>query len=281
LITGATGMLGRYLFAQTSSLHHEVTAPCHSDCDLNDPTAIVRLIHDIKPAAVFHLAAQTNVDLCEREPADAARVNFLATKEIARATADVGGWLAYVSTSNVFGTEGKPAYNEIDLPGPVNYYGRSKLWGEVAVVQHLPHNHLIARAGWMIGGGQNGDHKFVGRIISQIRSGALELKAVDDKQGNITVAEDLTKFLVTSMESHRTGLIHYASKGTVTRFQIASEIAQLLRFRGEVHGVKSSMFPLSAPRPTSEGIESLFFSDGDVNVPGFWRDDLRKYVSLF
>lgn len=275
-------MLGGYVLNAATARSHTIIAPSRSELDLDIPGKIATFVKDIKPEIVLHLAAQTDVDLCEREPAKAAIANVLATKEIAIATAAIGGWLGYVSTGNVFGAEGKSIYNEIDLPNPVNYYGRSKLWGEHVITQHIPGNNLVVRAGWMIGGGPNKDHKFVGKIITQIRNKATELKAVDDRFGTITVAKDLANFLVSSAETRSTGLFHFASIGTVTRFEIAYEIAKQLRYAGAVTGVKSSLFPLSAPRPQSEGIASVFLSkERGIVCPGFWRNDLIQYISEF
>jgi dTDP-4-dehydrorhamnose reductase len=282
LITGATGMLGSYVLRMAQSWNGEVIAPSRSQLDLNDAGSIDAFIKKLKPRFVLHLAAQTNVDLCERDPAEAAKLNVFATQEIAKATANVGGWLGYVSTSNVFGVEQKVIYNELDLPNPVNYYGRSKLWGEHVVAKYLPFDHLIVRAAWLIGGGAGKDHKFVGKIVSQIRDGSEELKAVDDKYGTITVAEDLAAFLLASANERRCGIFHFASKGVVTRFEIAAKIAQTLGYRGSLTPVKSNLFPLSAPRPASEGIESVFLSAVSKEyAPRQWQDDLEKYILQF
>lgn len=282
LITGATGMLGGYVLGMAEAQGHKVIAPSRSQFDLKNLESIATFIREAKPEAVLHLAAQTDVDLCERDPENAAQSNVLATQEIAKATAAVGGWLCYISTSGVFGGANSIVYNELDLPNPVNYYGRSKLWGEHAVAKYLPFNHLIVRAAWMIGGGPKKDHKFVGKIVSQIRNGATEIKAVDDKYGTITVARNLANFLLASTNERRCGLFHFASKGAVTRFQIASEIAKTLGYEGALVPVRSNMFPLSAPRANSEGIESVFLTgENRTAYLGHWQDDLRKYVLEF
>jgi len=246
LITGATGMLGGYVLSMAEAQGHETIAPSRSQFDLKDLGSIAAFIKKAKPAFVLHLAAQTDVDSCERDPAIAARINVLATQEIAKATAEVGGWLGYVSTSNVFGGGDKIIYNELDLPNPVNYYGRSKLWGEHAVTKYLPFNHLIVRAAWMIGGGPDKDHKFVGKIVSQIRGGATEIKAVDDKYGTITVARDLAGFLLASTNEGRCGLFHFASKGALDieglgeKNVIALITAGLIKDPADIYKVKKA-----------------------------------------
>lgn len=280
LVTGSTGMLGRYVMSLLKDGAADIVAPSKADTNFTEPNKVYDSIRHIQPSAILHLAAETDVDLCEREPRRAGLVNHLSTDAVARAAAELGAWLLYVSTSNVFGGEGKLTYNELDLPSPANYYGRSKLQGEFAIRQRLPDNHLIIRAGWMIGGGPQHDHKFVGKIIKQVSDGGNTLRAVTDKFGTLTPASSLAKFIVDSLKQRRTGTLHYSSLGVVTRLDVARTIAELMSFKGEIIGVPSSMFPLSAPRPQSEGIESIYLSAGET-TPNYWRTDLTTYLAEF
>lgn len=281
LVTGSTGMLGRYVMKRLAgSAAGDVRAVTRQECDLINPGMAYELVRQIRPAAVLHLAAETDVDLCERDPGRAGLINQLATDAIARAASETGAWLLYVSTSNVFGAEGKSTYNELDLPSPINYYGRSKLQGELAIRQRLPDSHLIVRAGWMIGGQLSHDHKFVGKVVRQIRDKVPELRAVTDKFGTLTPASLLAEFIAASLRSRLTGTFHFSSSGVTTRFDIARAIAEALSFEGTLVGVSSSIFPLSAPRPHSEGIESIYPMIGGA-TPRSWRADLLSYLAEF
>jgi dTDP-4-dehydrorhamnose reductase len=281
-ITGGTGMLGIYVQSTLSDTPYEVITAERTRFDLSDPKMIYAYITEIKPAFILHFAAETDVDLCERDPARAGVCNHLATEQIAKAAQACGAWLLYISSSNVFGSEGKISYNELDIPHPTNYYGRSKLNGEEAVRSHCPEKHLILRAGWMIGGGPRKDHKFVGKIIRQIQEGAKELKAVNDRLGSITYAGQLSDFIIWAIDNRQTGTFHFASNGTISRFDIARAIGDIMKFHGEIIPVQSSIFPLSAPRPVSEGIKSLYLPILTESLnPGYWKDDLAKYVATF
>ncbi|TKI04226.1 SDR family oxidoreductase [Martelella alba] len=282
VITGGTGMLGMYVTHALSHCRYDIVMADRRRCDLANPCSVYQYISELRPDIILHFAAETDVDLCEREPARAGIYNHLSTEQIAKAAQGSSAWLLYISSSNVFGAEGKISYNELDIPLPTNYYGRSKLNGEEAVKIYCPEKHLILRAGWMIGGGPNKDHKFVGKIIRQIKSGATELKAVNDRLGSITHAAQLSEFIIRAMHDRQTGTFHYASNGTISRFDIAREIGEILRYRGNIVPVQSSLFPLSAPRPFSEGIKSLYLSTLDASLnPGYWKEDLAKYVATF
>jgi len=282
LITGATGMLGVYVCQAMSKTTHDIILVDRSKFDLSNPEAAFDYIMAERPDCILHLAAETDVDLCERDPQRAGIRNHLATASIAKAAEKCGAWLLYVSTSNVFGQNGTFEHNELDLPAPANYYGRSKFMGEQAVRSYCPQNHLIVRAGWMIGGGSNGDHKFVGKLIQQITNGTTELKAVGDKFGSITRASSLSDFIVWAIDTACVGTLHYASEGTITRFNIAQTIAEIAGKAVSVTAVKSSDFPLSAPRPFSEGMRSIYTPlMTSAPQPGNWRDDLTNYVTTF
>ena len=279
LITGSSGMLGSHVCDAIDKSKYQMICPNRDEFDLKNILNIARKIKDIKPDMILHFAAETNVDLCEVDTGHAYLVNSLATETIARTAKEIGAWMVYISTSNVFGFQKQLFYNELDLPNPVNYYGKSKLAGERTVQQHLPTSSLIIRSGWMVGGGAKKDHKFVGKIIEQIKKGAQVLRAVNDKYGTVTFAYSLASFIVKSMDEERIGLYHFASQGLVTRFDIAKMVAEFAGFKGSIKHASSSEFPLPAPRPDSEGIVSVVLSaENDLSL---LSEDMRQYVSQF
>lgn len=282
LVTGATGMLGAYVCENLQRSSYDIVLADRKSFDLMKPDSVFKYVMSIKPDVVLHLAAETNVDVCEVAPQKAGICNHMSTASIARASELCGAWILYISTSNVFGTGGNLEYNELDQPAPMNYYGRSKLMGEYAVRQYCPLNHLIVRAGWMIGGGVRRDHKFVGKLVQQITKGAAEIRVVGDKFGSLTRASSLSDFVTWAMEARITGTYHYASEGTVTRFIIAQTLTEILSKDVNVIVVRSSEFPLSAPRPFSEGLSSIYTSLlSSAPQPRYWKADLTEYINQF
>ena len=83
LITGATGFTGRYLAPKLAAAGYEVHGTTHGggerrvdgvsqlhDVDLTDPTAVERVVCEVSPAKVVHLAA----------------IAFVAHSDVARCT---------------------------------------------------------------------------------------------------------------------------------------------------------------------------------------------------
>jgi dTDP-4-dehydrorhamnose reductase len=237
-----------------------------------------------QPAAIIHLAAETNVDLCEREPNSAFRSNVLLTTWIARVSASLKAKMIYVSSSSIFGKDERFLNNEMHTPAPISIYANSKLAGERIVADLCSHNYVLVRAGWMVGGGRDNDRKFVGNLINQIKGGTREILAVNDKWGSVTHAAQLAQFLAWSLDDHAFGLYHYACKGAVSRFLMAEVIMHSASssIRPMLRGVSSAHFPLSAPRPFSDAIESVRQPELPGKLcPGDWSSVLRDYVNEF
>ena len=145
LVTGASGFVGRAL---VDELRHgdgayEVHPLGRADGDLAEPGVAEAVVAAAKPDVVVHAAARIGVVRCEEEPELALRSNVLATALVARAAAEHGARLAYVSTSDVYGSA--VAADERTTPAPESLYALTKLWGEQAATLYAPGGLTILR----------------------------------------------------------------------------------------------------------------------------------------
>ncbi|HZT05496.1 MAG TPA: dTDP-4-dehydrorhamnose reductase [Chloroflexota bacterium] len=308
LITGAGGMLGSAMAPALADAGHVVfptdlrASTAMEDCapidrtlsrngrgaprtgtplghlDVREPTAIDAWLAWTRPDFVVHLAAETDVDLCEAQPAHAFATNAAGTEYVARACRRDGIPLAYVSTAGVFDGEKTEPYTEDDPAIPINEYGRSKLQGE-CWTRELVDRSFIVRAGWMVGGGDR-DHKFVAKILHQIRAGARVLHAVDDKWGTPTYAPDFARCFAALLETEEYGLYHMACLGSGTRFDVARAILKVLRSDVELRSVPSEFFreEYPAPRPRSEMMRNAHLDRLGLNTMRPWESSLEEYL---
>jgi dTDP-4-dehydrorhamnose reductase len=283
LVTGANGMLGVavidalrrrdcQIVATGRAVAKEVTA-----MDIRDWGDVNAALGEHRPDIVLHLAAETDVDRCEREPEHAYASNAFGTENVARACREHGATMVYISTGNVFDGEQHKPYSEYDTPGSINVYGRSKLQGERIVEQTLD-RYFIFRAGWMVGGWEI-DKKFVYKMVQLCRT-EKELKVVDDKFGSPTFTDDFVAAMMEVVATGRFGLYHLVNRGLASRWEIAQEIVRLLGKEGEieVHPVASAEFPLPAPRPRSEMLRNLKLELLGIDTMPHWKDSLRRYI---
>jgi dTDP-4-dehydrorhamnose reductase len=284
LVTGARGMMGRDLCAIAEEAGHEVWPTdvehlCHDPEDKIDVTDFESLgpaFDDFRPDLVFHLAAMTHVDECERRPEEAYLINTVGTQNLAQRCRERDLEMVYISTGSVFdGTKPTP-YHEFDDPNPQSVYSRSKWQGELIVRDLLP-QHFIVRAGWMFGGGPE-DKKFVAKMIDLARERDV-LRAVDDKFGSPCYTKDISRRCMELIESRRYGTYHAANTGYCSRFEMAAAILEFARVGDcRVEPCSSAEFPLPAPRPRMEGMEGMHAVLIGLEPQRSWRDALRDYI---
>jgi len=285
ILTGAAGMLAAEVGPQLKNSGFELTSIDINQrlteiekLDITDKDALFKLVERVKPGFIFHLAAETDVDRCEREPDHAYKVNTIGTENVALACQKYGVKLLYVSTAGVFFGDQQDPYTEFDHPRPANVYGHSKLQGEV-IVKNLLSEYFIVRAGWMVGGWEI-DKKFVYKIVQQLKSGATELKVVSDKIGSPTFTKDFAKNIVPLIKSERYGLYHMTNQGSGSRYDIALKIVELMGFKDKVkvHAINSAQFPLPAPRARSEMMRNYHLDLVGLNQMPHWEKSLEEYI---
>ncbi len=261
LITGADGMVGSYADFGIKTNRKIM--------DITDLEQVKSFCKKHKPSAVIHLAAETDLDKCEKDPDHAYLVNTIGTYNMATVAKSLGIKLVYISTAGVFDGKKKTPYNEKDKPNPTNYYGRSKYLGEL-VVQGVLNDFIIARVCWMFGGGPSKDKKFVAKIIRQLDN--KEIKAVTDQLGSPTFGKDLIFNIKGLILEDAKGIYNLANKGVCTRYELASEIVKISKKKTKVLPAKMSDFNMKATRTYNEGMTTK------LKTIRRWDRALKEYI---
>ena len=292
LITGSAGMLGSAVFPAFVDAGHDVVATDLEPrevrnmpmdlLDVRDGAAVFEAVARTHPDLVLHLAAETDLETCEASPDHAYRTNTIGTHNVALACRKSGAALAYIGTAGVFdGEKTDGPYTEFDEARPINLYGRSKYEGEILVLRLVP-NSFVVRAGWMVGGA-NRDHKFVAKVVAQLRDGTRTIRAVTDKLGTPTYTQDFAQNLLELVRTDYYGRYHMACLGEGSRFDVASEIVSFYgRNDVEVVPVTSDVFAAEypTPRPRSEMIRNYMLDLRGMNRMRPWRTALREYLAV-
>lgn len=286
LVTGAAGMLGTSLLPVLDAAEHGVLATDINHVggriqhlDVRDLESMGSTAKKYKPDLLMHLAAETDLEVCETRVDYAYSENYVGTQNACVVSRELDVPLVYISTAGVFDGLKKEPYTEFDAPNPINVYGASKFHGEQIVRQTVP-DHYIVRAGWMVGGGER-DKKFVSKIVHQIDSGAKTLYAVTDKFGTPTYAPAFSKVLEKLIRSGIHGTYHLACKGRATRFDVAARILSVLRRDDiELKPVSSDHFSKEyfAPRPPSEEMCNYVLALRGADEMPTWEDAIERYV---
>ena len=191
--------------------------------DLFDPDKIGREVERLKPDAILHTAALTDVDKCETEKEAASRVNHRATKVLSESAKRVGAFFLYVSTDAVFDGK-KGMYRETDQPRPINHYGETKLLGEESV-KASGVEYCIARASVIYGSRRAAQKEnFALWVIGKLNAGEV-VSIVRDQFVSPSLNSNVAEMTLEAVERRQTGIFHMAGASRVSRYDFAVALA--------------------------------------------------------
>ncbi len=288
LVTGTSGQLGHDVMLELKKRGYDGLGADRSEntnpefktiiLDITDGEAVEKAISDYRPDAVVHCAAWTNVDAAE-DPANQAvveKVNVEGTANIAKACKKVGAKMVYISTDYVFSGQGTEPWQPDDKNyAPQNFYGRTKLNGEKAVVENTD-NYFIVRIAWVFG--KNG-HNFVKTMLKVGREHA-EVKVVDDQIGTPTYTPDLARLLVDMIETEKYGYYHATNEGGyISWADFTKEIFKQAGIDSKVIPVTTAEYGVSvAARPFNSRLDKSKLKDQGFELLPVWQDALSRYL---
>jgi nucleoside-diphosphate-sugar epimerase len=199
LVTGIDGFTGRYMapaLARRGYQVHGLTAVAHSAVDsavlhvgdLADPDALIRVVDEVQPEIVIHLAGVSfvphgNVDTIYQ-------TNLVGTRHLLEAlsrSAVRPKAVLLASSANVYGNSTEGVMDETTPPAPANDYAVSKLAMEYVArlyADRLP--ITIVRPFNYTGVGQSTSF-LLPKIVDHIRTRAESIEL-----GNLDVARDFS-----------------------------------------------------------------------------------------
>jgi len=209
LITGATGFVGRHLWAylqqnQADAVLHGTTfmnTPRSSDyteLDLRDSAAVLALLDHLRPQAIYHLAGQAFVPHSYSDPWGTLETNIRAQVNLLEACHKLGlaCRVLIVGSADIYGR-----IRPTDLPldeaiplQPLNPYSVSKATQDLLGLQyHLCYGLHILRARPFnhIGPGQ-GEHFVATAFAMQIARIEVGLQDPIIRVGNLSAQRDFT-----------------------------------------------------------------------------------------
>lgn len=232
LIVGVTGQVGGAL---TEVLGAERVTGTARDApegvrplDLDDVAQRDGLASDViataRPAWLVIAAGWTWVDGCEDDPDKAMRINRDAPARLAAATRAKGGRTVYYSTEYVFDGAAGP-YDESAATNPLSAYGKSKLEGELAVLEADP-DALILRT-TVVYGPEGKGKNFAYRLAASLGKGET-IQVPADQISSPTYNRDLAAATVGLMERGASGVFNATGAEVLDRAALSRRIAVAL-----------------------------------------------------
>ena len=288
-VAGCGGMLGQAVHAAFAEVADVVASDLDPRADWLDQLDVADLdrfwaaVDAFRPDLVVNLAAQTDLELCERQPDLAHAANTVGTANGATVAARLGVPYVCISTAGIFDGS-QDVYSDDDPPHPTTVYGATKLAGEQAARATLA-EHFVLRAGWMMGGGPELDKKFVNLLHRQLAAGARTLHAVTDKLGSPTYTHDFARGILAVAGSGQYGTYNMVGEGPASRYDVAVELVRLLGLADVVEVVPTSSAFFAddyfADRPRSEQLSNDRLRERGFGPMRPWREALAEYAEEF
>jgi dTDP-4-dehydrorhamnose reductase len=230
LVLGASGFLGSYLGFALPRLGWETTglsrhpAPWFGDVVAVDSGDAIRAhLAEGGYDVVINAIAIASHEVCEKNPDDAFHVNATLPGQWAKACRDTGMRFVHISTDAVFDGTSEVPYIETDEAQPHGVYGRSKLAGELAVLEANP-EALVARTnffGWSASGSVGILDFFVSAFDAQ-----RPITGFTDYQVSSLYVGHLVAALHRAVEVERRGVVHVVASGALSKFDFGLAVAR-------------------------------------------------------
>lgn len=277
LVTGASGQLGGHLvrlLARPAAAPHEILALTGQGAvfapppapglpeitvlrlDLRELDALRDTVAVFAPSHVLHVGAMTAVGDCLQRPADAARINTDATRELALAAARRGARFVFSSTDMVFSGAAAP-YRESDPPHPLSHYGRTKSAAERAL--RGVDNALVVRIPLLWGRPCTDRPNTFMSQLAALQSGRPLKLFTDEFRTPIHVA-DAAAALIALAESPLTGTIHIAGPERLSRYEMIHRVAAALNITdAQLEPISRLSIESPEPRPADLSLDATRF----------------------
>ncbi len=288
-IAGCGGMLGEAFYQQFKNDYVlkctdiDLNESWLSYCDIREYREYRNDVINFSPKYLFHLGALTDLEYCETHPDETYATNTMAVENAVYIASELKIPLLYISTAGIFDGQ-KDLYDDWDIPNPMGHYARSKYAGEQFVKENMA-QYLICRAGWMMGGGDRKDKKFIQKILKQLKDGTKEIRVVNDKLGTPTYTHDFANNVKLLLESRHWGVYNVVCGGITSRLEVAQELLRITNKNKQVNLIEVDsqyfMKEYFAPRPACERLINAKLNLRGMNIMRHWIVALEDYIDSY
>ncbi len=240
LVTGASGFLGWH-FCHEFQDYYQIIGTHFRNLPTDLPQvdwqrinlleipALKKLVKELQPDTVLHLAAISKMGFCEEHPALSHHINVYTSIALAEVTQELGIPMIFTSTDMVFNGASAP-YAEDDFSYPISQYGTQKQMAEDSLLADFDHT-MVVRLPLLFGAVPSYGSNFMVQTIQQLQAGESVSAFVDEYRTPLSgkvasqVLGKLIDYILATTPQHER-LIHLGSQKSISRYDLAHLIAR-------------------------------------------------------
>lgn len=228
LAFGGSGLVGSK-FIELYNQVFEIQSPSVEELDILNKEGILKFAKEFNPDTIINFAAYTLVEKAETQKNDKGGICYLINAIGAKNVADVcqilNKHLVHISTDYVFdGTKSESPYIEEDKPNPINWYGKTKHFGEQFILESGCPAAIVRIC--MPFSPFYDFKKDIARFFLDELKKRHAIKAITDQRITPTIVSDIVAALKIIVEAGSSELYHVSSTDSVTPLEFAKTIAK-------------------------------------------------------
>jgi GDP-4-dehydro-6-deoxy-D-mannose reductase len=311
LITGVNGFVGRHLvahltdagdvvcgLARASNAHEPAESLSVFHADLSDRAAVERVIRDVQPEAVYHLAAQSSPAESIADPWATIGNNLLAQINLFEALLCAGlrPRVLVIGSSDEYGRvepHNVPTHEDVPLR-PLTPYAVSKVGQDMMGFQYFAQHGLpVVRVRPFNHTGPGHDARFVipgfARQIAEIEAGEREpvLRVGNlDVERDFTDARDMVRAYRLALMAGTPGDVYNLGRGRSVRIaEMVDELIAMCRVPVQTRVDAALLRPSDIPRQEADTRKFFALTGWQPHIPwhttladtlDYWRDKVRR-----
>ena len=270
LITGGTGLLGKALI-ETVNSDYEIIATFlgnydvednqqvkYKKMDIRDKDGYKNLFKGFKPNVIIHAASIGSPDYAEKNRNETWVINVDATQNIIENCEQFDAKFIFISSNGIYDGNNAP-YCEESKAEPINYYGQTKLEGEI-ITKKAKITHAIVRPILMYGWNHQFERQnIITTSLSKLRKGE-KLFAYEDVFSNPLFVKSCAKAIWKIIKEEKYETFNIAGRDRVSIYQFVKEAAKIFELNENlVVPVQQGFFNelVKRPKDTSYNTEKM------------------------
>ena len=235
MVTGLSGLVGSRWRELSLEKYTLEGLDLTGGVDITQMAQVERIVGDSPAEVVVHLAAFTNVSAAQAQEGKKQgicyQVNVMGTRNITQACKKYGKYLIHISTDFVFDGLKETPYTEVDIPQPIEWYGKTKYLAEQEVQTQLD-NYVILRLAYPYQARPTRPD-FLTNLTDKLRSNALPPQFTDHTI-TPTFVDDVAEVFDVCIRQRPQGLYHMTGSSWHTDFEKAQIVKEAFGLTGEI-----------------------------------------------
>jgi len=262
MIAGAGGFVGSSVLSSIKEKFQQLFTPSRNELDITKPENLLKFLGKYSPKVIVNFAAFTDINEAEKQRGERKGsvwlINVGGVKNLVRICEDDKIFLIHVSTDAVFpGTNNFPGpYSETQVPpnnpGPLSWYGYTKLQGELMLTNSKA-RYALVRISYPFGH-KNCPKDFVNKVNEYVKKG---LPLFSDQKFTPTYLPDLADTIFSVAFEQIEGTFHVTTHPLTSPYEFGAYLAKNLAPNADIKKSQVKEYlktPHYVPRPIHGGL---------------------------